>query len=430
MDKKKRRIFIYILLAFVLTYIISIALKNTTFSFYINNSAKNDKTIVIPDDYKLNADLSKCASGSITWDEKKDSVLYSSTNPSKCNIYLEQDDSVVYYSTLEEAVNDIGTKTIHGKDTYFDEATISVNPLLNKIKLLKDITIKESITILEDIYLNLNGHTLNFSNNSKESFIYITDNHNLSIYGRKKGSTIYYKSDTNIPMFSMSNNSTLNISVSTFNVIYDGKSVYSILNNIANKTSTINIDRTNILIEGANISFIYSDKPLDVNISNSNISVEAKENATIINLLKMDTRANIANTSILYKEESESSNSGNIFNIPNGPLSLKSSNITIESKSIKSNPLVVTDMIDINASDIFTKLNSESAIIEVNNKGTINALNLTATGTKPYIGISYIGKEKLFISNSMFDLKEKNIPVLYYEGNVILENTDVVVTQG
>ena len=428
MDKKSRNIFLYILLAFTLTYIISMAFKNTSLSFNIKDNKVTYS--IIPDGSKVNLDLSKCSEGSLDYDEITDTISFKSSNPSFCNIYLDESSNLIYYSSLKQAINDTIIKTYHGETSYFDEASVSINPSNNTIKLLKDIFIDEEIKIQKDIFINLNGHTLNFSPKAQNNFITIEKGYSLTIYGRKKGSMVYYSSDDNVPLFTLSDDSELNISVDKFSVAYSGKSVFSILKDEREKTAKINISHTNFIVDGANISFLYSAKPLNIDITNSSIYVNALGNTTLANLISKNSSVNISNTSIIYNEKDESSSSGKILNLPNATLSLDKSNIIIESDSIANNESkIVSHQLNINECNMTSKLSSDGAIIEVNESGIVKDFSLAASSDKSYIGILYLGNSELKIVDSNFNLKKENTPILYYKGNVLLENTNIEAMQ-
>lgn len=93
---------------------------------------------------------------------------------------------VFYYSSFENAVNDLNNDVVSGaiSDSTIAKVVLCKNDNgINIIQLIQDITINSAINILKPLFIDINGKTIT------SSFV-ITQSNFLMLYGYKNGSTI------------------------------------------------------------------------------------------------------------------------------------------------------------------------------------------------------------------------------------------------
>ena len=323
MKNKFKAIFIFSLL--IVPIILFKSITRGSFSFYIKGSSESNesKKDVIPNGYRISSEISKCDNGVLSWDSLTDSITFKSSNPSICSVYLEPTEDEVYYSSLSLALTDLYKKTTESSDATIDDAVVSVSPKLNKIKLLKDLTITEGIPIMEDTFINLNGQKMTFSSkNIMDSFFKVFDNVRLTLYGKKMGSSIEYISETNVPIFLLGDDSSLNITGGEITIDYEGKSNFSILKDDRDNNASITIENANFKINGENIDLLYSAKPMSIAINNSIFTLSGNSNLSLIDAISISSSVEVDTVDIIYEEKSEKSNMGHLINVPLGNLKL------------------------------------------------------------------------------------------------------------
>lgn len=427
MKNKFKVIFIFTLL--IVPIILFKSITRSSFSFYIKGSSESNesKKDVIPNGYRISSEISKCDNGVLSWDSLTDSITFKSSNPSICSVYLEPTEDEVYYSSLSLALTDLYKKTTESSDATIDDAVVSVSPKLNKIKLLKDLTITEEISIMEDTFINLNGQKMTFSSkNIMDSFFKVFDNVRLTLYGKKMGSSIEYISETNVPIFLLGDDSSLNITGGEITIDYEGKSNFSILKDDRDNNASITIENASFKINGENIDLLYSAKPMSIAINNSIFTLSGNSNLSLIDAISISSSVEVDTVDIIYEEKSEKSNMGHLINVPLGNLKLTNSKVVVNSiANENTQPKITAYDLQLKNSTMTCKLNSAVSIIHIINNGEITNFNLFATNDNNYNGLLYDGNGTLIIDSSSIDLQGKATGICLANGEVILSETTI-----
>lgn len=424
MKKKKCAVFV---LAFI--SLISLAskeiIKKSSALYVKADSGYLEKDTIMPDGYYMNAETSKCSNGTLSWDKLRDSVSLKTSGPSKCSIYLDKQENEAYYSSLSLALKDFSLGSTDNADASIENAEVSLNLALNKIKLLKDVVLKENLEISKNLFMNINGFKIAFKPHENiDWFIDIKPGAKLEIYAEKKNSTIEYISQDNTPIFLLEDMSILNITGGQFNLDYTGESSYSVIKDLRENKASVTFDKTKVTINGENIDLFNSDKPLSLVLNDLKISFETEKDSALINSPASDTSIDLKNVNILYSEKSDANTKGYLINAPKGQLKLENVGMLLESEAKVNNinKIVISD-IAIKDVDIKCKLNSETSILDIKNHGEISDLNMICTNTRDYTGILYSGNKPLILNSSTFDLRGSSTGVRSLSSNVLLQDT-------
>lgn len=419
MKNKLKVIFMFILL------IATALFYRDSFSFRVMESNKYVEAVnsIIPDNYELNTELSKCSSGTLSWDKLSDSITYKTNAPAKCYWYLDKTDDEVYYSSLKQAVDAINSD-VYETSCETQNAFVSVDKESGMIKLLRDVTLDESIQILKDTFINLNGHTIKLSSDSyKNAFINVASGVTLELYGRKNKSRVEFVSDNNTPAFSLGDKSTLKITGGDVSLDYSGKENYSLITTESeNKTSNIFISDADFDINGSNISFFYSTKVLSMSLLNTELTIKG-DNISLIDSFSKDTKVDLDSLNIIY--DLKDSRDAHLINVPLGKLEIKNTNMVLmdESKENKNSKIIAKDLL-LDSSSMTCKINSSISIIEIENSSEINNLNMTCTSDQIYNGINLV-EGKLTIYLSVLNLDGPSTGIKVNNGNVDIKDTTI-----